>query len=162
MDLSATDILQFLGPLGISLNSKPTDAPDPWSMTDVKKVFVGESSILNTSDLWTSKMQSIDPKSQLLNAPGTKDPITGVLPVRSLSPDGYDLMYKYAPTLLKLHISGSLRGSLVSIPFDYGALLSACASRLAVQFVDDGLHATAEFLFHLMKDLNFSKNRGEI
>ncbi|PRP74681.1 hypothetical protein PROFUN_03603 [Planoprotostelium fungivorum] len=152
--LGVSELMQVVGPLGISFQAKSADAPDPWACFSASKVFAGESRLLNSADLWTSRMQSGDGHEAQLFAPGTHDEITGVLPLRSLAPESYDRLQQLAPTLMSLHVSASLRGSLVPMPGDLGAMATSCCVRLARQLSDDPTSATAQTLLFAMNDLN--------
>eukprot|EP01117_Protostelium_nocturnum_P011477 TRINITY_DN4164_c0_g1_i1.p1 TRINITY_DN4164_c0_g1~~TRINITY_DN4164_c0_g1_i1.p1 ORF type:complete len:644 (-),score=266.64 TRINITY_DN4164_c0_g1_i1:61-1992(-) len=151
-ELPCSDIMKFVGPIGLTFRAKQNDAPDPWSCFFAEQVYVGDSTLLNAADLWTSKSQS----GGELDAPGTGgQKISGVLPVRYLNPEAFDVMLKEAPTLLKLHVAASLRGSLVAMPGDLGAVASSCAVKLAQDLVEQPLEATARALLMLLNDLTY-------
>ncbi|PRP75420.1 hypothetical protein PROFUN_15760, partial [Planoprotostelium fungivorum] len=151
--LSTADVLQLVGPLGVTFRANLADAPDPWACFFAHQVYTGESRLLNSADLWTSRTQSGENHEAILKAPGSQDTITGVLPLRSLAPDAFDRLYKLAPTLLSLHVSASLRGSLVPMPGDHAAMATSCAVRMAQQLREQPSTASAQTLLYILKDI---------
>lgn len=154
-NLPATEIMQIVGPIGVPFMSQAGDAPDPWSGIYVKSVYPGDSYLLNSADLWCAKIQGGSGKDTKLYAPGSKNEITGVLPLRSISADAYDIFVKCAPVLFKLHVSASIRGSFVPIAGDLSALLARCAIRLLRQFAEIPNESTASCIFSIIEDLRY-------
>ena len=151
----ATEIMQFVGPIGVPFKSKAGDAPDPWSGFYVESVYAGDSYLLNSADLWCAKIQGGSGKDTKLYVPGSQNEISGVLPLRSINTVAYDVFVKCAPILFKLHVSASLRGSLVPIAGDLCALLTRCALRLLNQFAEIPNESTASCIFSIIEDLRY-------
>ena len=109
------DLLRVVGLLGVCYNHKPADFVDPY-LFRVNDVFGG--TYLNLADLREANSQKIAGVTAELNAPGTHTTITGVVPLRCLSPALFDLFWQHGMKVFEAHCSLNMRRMLAPVRSD--------------------------------------------
>jgi len=124
-EVTATDILTIIGGIGVAFRGVVGNYPDPWGFV-VQEVYLGPF-WLSEADLRTAVIQGGQ-----LDYPGMSRaaPITGVVPLRSICPEAYDL---YTGFIAKLQASVTIRGAMAPIPYDRVAMASAVLIQLCKQ-----------------------------
>ncbi len=133
--LSAGDILPILGGIGLAFLGSRGDHPDPWGTFEVKRVYLGP--YLGENDINVASLQGGGGMIRFPGA-GPEAEVNGVVPLRFLDPQAYDVYYRHARALADLQASISLRGALARIPYDCLARDSAVLWRLLCQVGHNG------------------------
>ena len=110
--VTAPEVLQVVGGLGLAFSGPRGDFPDPWYFW-VDEVYPSQSLYLNEADVArAARAGAVD----TLKMPGADAPVTGVVPLRVL--DAYDAYTGHATGLADLHAGYHMRGLLARVPFD--------------------------------------------
>lgn len=123
--LSVHDLLQVVGCVGIAYRSDDFNPlPDPWRARVDQVHF---DCLLSEADLLMAFRQG---SGTALCTPGTKQPITGVDPIRCLQPRQYDFLQRHFRQSMALQASISLRGVVALIPGDVLARKAAVTMKI--------------------------------
>jgi hypothetical protein len=122
LELDDMEVLHVVGGVGLAFNGFIGNFVDPWTFR-VRKVHT--DCYLSQCDLWDGLKGG-----NTLVTPGTKEPITGVVPLRCLDHEAYDLLNRKARSLCNNHASVSMRRVVGEVPYDSLALKSAAALRV--------------------------------
>ena len=133
------DIFEIVGGLpGLTFRAKKTDGADPWSfeIEDVHAVSLHFSFIGVLEARKYNKSQGGNGEV-LCPTMGEKAKITGIIPLPSTcGPDFFDMIRKFAPSILNLLGGYSIRGIVASVPGDQAALVCAVMIKLFIKFHD--------------------------
>jgi uncharacterized protein YegL len=100
-------MLRLFGLMGVAYESPCKDWVDPYRF-EMGPIFGG--SYLSTNDLREVQGTKIQEQRVVVRAPGyANSVITGVIPLRFLNPDLFDLVFKKCPLLMQIHASINMR-----------------------------------------------------
>ena len=152
--MSLEDMLTLLGGTGLAFRSAVRTLADPWIFR-MEEVYL--DCFLSQSDLCAARGQA-GANVQILT-PGTKKPITGVVPV-GFSPADETIMSFYTracPSLDRIHASIAMMGLASELPFSDLALQASALLALATQ-IQRSSCSSREFQF--FKSLLHTVNRA--
>src|SRR6185369_6197369 len=113
--LTELDILRLVGVMGVCYHAKVGDCLDPYNF-HVLSILGG--GFLSTNDLREANSTLVCGQQAELMAPGTTTIITGVLPLRYLNPQLFDIVWKDGMKLLEAHASINMRRMLAPVRSD--------------------------------------------
>lgn len=113
--LTDINILRLVGLLGVCYHHVPNDFVDPY-VFHVHDMLGG--GYLNVADLREANSQKINGQTAELCAPGSQITITGVVPLRCLDPQLFDLMFQHGLKLLEAHSCLNMRRMLAPVRSD--------------------------------------------
>jgi hypothetical protein len=141
-EISATDVLPCVGLNGVPFEAHPGNYVDPYSMRINRgNIFFGQT--LGEYDLWVRRIQG---GSSDFACPGRpRSNITGVIALREIDPETYDLMTsKDVRPLFEMQCSVQIRGALAVVPQDAIALNAAAIWNILDTFAENGNLSTLE------------------
>jgi hypothetical protein len=157
--MSLENMLTLLGGTGLAFRSAVRTLADPWIFR-MEEIYL--DCFLSQSDLCAARVQAgVDTP---ILTPGTKKPITGVVPVY-FSPADETLLGFYTracPSLDRIHSSVAMMGLASDLPFSDLALQASALLALATQIQRSSCSSREfQFLKSLMHTVNhMTKTRG--
>jgi hypothetical protein len=141
-NLCMEDMLLLVGGVGLPITAQVRTLVDPWIF---RADEVHTDCFLSQPDWAAARVQS---KGHPLLTPGTRRPITGVVPLAQTPEDETLLEFYYAnlPSLARMQSSVAMMGILSDLPFADIALQASTLLCLAEQVVT-GSCSSREFLF---------------